>query len=201
MPRIIIAGVVGAVVYFIWGMAAWIFIPLHTPTMAGLPDEDAVTEALTQQNLETGVYSVPWSNNSADWNDPESDFSKKHLAGPLYTIYYHRDGHAPMGIDVMIRGFAIDLLAAMLAACLLSGAASGCCRSYAQRIGFVTGLGIFVGLVGHASYWNWMFFPADYTLAFIADNVIGWTLTGLVIAAIIRPAVSTGSTTEPRTPS
>ena len=92
-----------------------------------------------------------------------------------------------MGPGVMLGGFAIDLLASLLAACLLSSAVSGCCKSYASRVGFVTGLGIFVGLVGHASYWNWMHFPQDYTLMFIVDVVVGWTLTGLVIAAIVRP--------------
>ena len=49
------------------------------------------------------------------------------------------------------------------------------------------GLGIFVALVGHASYWNWMRFPTDYTIAFIVDVIVGWTLAGLAIAAIVRP--------------
>lgn len=96
-----------------------------------------------------------------------------------------------MNSRVMATGFIIDLLATLLAATLLFSAARGCCRSYLQRVGFVTGLGVFVGLVGHASYWNWMHFPADYTLAFIVDVVIGWTLVGLVMAAIVKsPLVS-----------
>jgi hypothetical protein len=32
---------------------------LHMPTLHGLPDESAVTEALKTQNLETGVYMAP----------------------------------------------------------------------------------------------------------------------------------------------
>ena len=187
MTRIIIAGVLGAIVYYIWGWIAWMAIPLHTPTMAGLVDDAAVTAVLKNQNLKTGVYQYPWPDNGENWQDPESDFAKKHQAGPLYSIYYQQTGAAPMNARVMAGGFVIALLAAMLAACLLSSVSIDAGGSYARRVGFVIGLGIFVALVGHASYWNWMHFPTDYTIAFIIDVLIGWTLAGLVIAGIVRP--------------
>ena len=185
MVRIIIAGVLGAVVYFAWGMAAWMLFPLHQPTIKRLPAEQTITGALTRQPLETGVYRVPFGNPDA-WNDPNSEFMQNHRAGPIYSIYYQKEGSVPMNSGVMLRGFGIDLLATLLAACLLSST-GGCCRGYACRVGFVMGLGIFVALVGHASYWNWMNFPIDYTLAFMADVTIGWALVGLVMAAIVRP--------------
>lgn len=196
MKQVAIAGIAGAVVYYTWGMAAWMVLPLHTPTIAGLPNEPAITDALTAQGLETGVYVVPWSSDAADMSDPNSTFMRNHVSGPIYSIYYQREGSVPMGPSVLLGGLVIDLLAATLAACLLSSAVTGCCRSYASRVGFVLGLGIFVGLIGHASYWNWMNFPLDYTLAFIADVVIGWTLAGLVMAAIVRPGISETTSSE-----
>lgn len=194
MKQILIGGLAGAIVYFVWGMLAWMLLPLHGPTIGGLPNEAEVTSTLKGAGLETGVYVIPWSDNEADWSDPESEFMRNHQSGPLYSIYYHQSGAEPMSSGVMIGGFVIDLLAAMLAACLLSGAVSGCCRSYWQRVGFVAGLGIFVALVGHASYWNWMSFPTDYTIAFVVDVVAGWTLAGLVIAAFVRPQANEDAT-------
>ena len=91
-----------------------------------------------------------------------------------------------MNAGVLGTGFVIDLLAALLAACLLSSIGP-CGRNYWCRVGFVTGLGIFVALVGHLSYWNWMHFPLGYTVAFMIDVTVGWLLAGLAIAAIIRP--------------
>ena len=193
MKRILIAGILGAIVYFIWGMAAWMMLPIHEGTLHGMLDEDRVTLALSEQNLASGVYVVPWTKKQEDWSNPESDWWKKHESGPLYSIYYHTEGGTPMGKDVMLGGFIIDLLAATLAACLLSSAVSGCCNTYARRVGFVLGLGLFVALIGHANYWNWMHFPADYTVAFIVDVVVGWTLAGLVLAAIVRPSPARGS--------
>jgi hypothetical protein len=171
-------------------------LPLHSPTVAGLPNEGEVTDSLKAQDLESGVYIVPWSSDPADMNDPNSTFMRNHASGPIYSIYYHREGLTPMAPSVLLGGFVIDLLAATIAARLLSSAVTGCCRSYASRVGFVFVLGIFVGLVGHASYWNWMHFPLDYTLAFIADVVIGWTLAGLVIAAIVRPGTCAAKSPE-----
>lgn len=183
MKRILIAGLLGAVVYYIWGMMAWMVFHLHDSTLSHFPNEQAMTAALREQNLETGVYAAPGFETEAEWDS----FVERHRSGPVYSIFYSKEGSEPMGPTVMAGGFVIDLLAAALAACLLSSAASGCCNSYAARVGFVAGLGIFVGLVGHASYWNWMNFPLDYTIMFIVDVTIGWTLTGLVIAAIVKP--------------
>ena len=186
MTRIIIAGAVGAVVYYVWGMLAWMVFPLHAPTIHALPAEQVIVDALQAQNLESGVYMSPFVDDSVNMSDPESEFVKRHTAGPIVSIYFQKEGAAPMNAGVLAIGFVIDLLAALLAACLLSSIGpSG--RSYGYRVGFVTGLGIFVALVGHLSYWNWMHFPLGYTVAFMIDVTIGWLLAGLAIAAFIRP--------------
>ena len=92
--------------------------------------------------MESGVYVAPWLEDEADWEDPESAWNKAHLAGPLYSIYYHREGAVPMHPMLMVRGLIVDVVAATLAAGLL------CCalplrRGYLGRIAFVTALGLF----------------------------------------------------------
>ena len=187
MKRIITAGVVGAIVLFVWGMAAFMVLPLHTPTMHQLPEDRQIAEALSAQNLESGVYTSPFPANPADMSNPESPFMKNHEAGPIFSIYYRKEGAVPMNPGVLGTGFVIDLLATTLAAWLLSMLGS-CGNSYGCRVGFVAGMGVLIAIVGHLSYWNWMYFPLDYTLAFVADVVIGWTLAGLAIAYFVRPA-------------
>lgn len=186
MSRIILAGLVGAVIYFVWGLAAWMVLPVHSNSIGGLPDQDAIATALQGQDLQTGVFVIPWSDVASDWQDPASEFVQKHQAGPLATIYYTPVGSEPMPASMMVGGFVIDLLAALLAACLLSATLASQ-PSYVRRVGFVVGLGMIVALVAHAGYWNWMRFPLDYTVAFVVDVVVGWALAGLAIAAIMRP--------------
>jgi len=47
-------------------------------------------------------------------------------------------------------------------------------------------LGIFVSIVAHLTYWNWMGFPLDYTIAMMVDVIVGWILAGLGIAAVVK---------------
>jgi len=187
MIRIIVGGVLGAIVYFVWGMAVWMFLGLHDSTILELPGEGRTTGILTTNELETGVYVSPYTDNpQEEMYDTESIFHKKYSKGPIYSIYFQKEGEDPMSVRMFIVGFVIDLLAALLAAVMLSSAVNGSCKTYAHRIGFVTGFGIFVGLIGHASYWNWMHFPLQYTTMFILDAFFGWFLVGLIMAAIIR---------------
>jgi hypothetical protein len=67
--------------------------------------------------------------------------------------------------------------------------AAGALASYGAKVLFVALLGLLPGLDVDVGYWNWYGFPGDYTLAVMADHVLGWLLAGLVLAAIIkRPA-------------
>ncbi len=151
-----------------------------------LPAQQTVVDALKAQNLESGVYIAPFASGADDMSDPESAFMQQHRAGPIVSIYYRKEGAEPMSVGVLAGGLVIDLLAATLAACLLSSVGP-CCGNYWCRVGFVLGLGIFVALVGHLSYWNWMYFPLGYTVAFMVDVIVGWSIAGLAIAALIRP--------------
>lgn len=187
MNRILIAAVAGAVVYYVWGMMAWMALPIHTPTILQIPQEAGVTAALKDRNLATGVYVAPFMDPATAMNEG-SEFMKNHESGPIYTLLYHKEGLPVMGPKVLLFGFVIDLLAAGIAACMLHGSLGGCCSdNYLARVGFVAGFGFFVALVGHLSYFNWMNFPLGYTLAFCVDVIVGWTLAGLVIAAIVKP--------------
>lgn len=38
--------------------------------------------------------------------------------------------------------------------------------------------------------WNWFAYPADFTIAAVADKVIAWLLAGVALAAIVRPKPS-----------
>jgi len=191
MKRIILAGLAGAVVYFIWQMLTWMMLPIHGPTVEGLPNESAVRDALTAQDLDSGVYLVPYGNDDEAMMDPESEFMKRHAEGPIFAIFYHKEGLEPMAASVLLIGFITDVFSATIAASLLFCALGGCCcRDYWQRVCFVTALGVFLALAAHVAYYNWMHFSAYYTAMFVVDSVVGWFLAGLAIAAIVKPTGS-----------
>lgn len=186
MGRVILAAVVGAVIYYVWQMMAWMVLPIHGPTIAALPDENAVRALMTSQDLETGVYVIPYGEGES-WADPESEFQQNHRAGPLFSIYYTKDGSDPMPPQLMLMGFLNDLAAAFVVSWMLL-CATGCCKSYFSRVLYVAGFGVFLALMAHMSYMIWMRFPQDYTMMFVVDVVVGWFLAGLGIAAIVKPS-------------
>src|SRR5947207_2767946 len=57
--KILLGGVVGGIVLFIWGALAWMVLPLHTPHVKTLPNESAVTAAIKGNVTETGLYFFP----------------------------------------------------------------------------------------------------------------------------------------------
>ncbi|MEZ5940183.1 MAG: hypothetical protein R3C18_02245 [Planctomycetaceae bacterium] len=200
--RLLLATLAGGAVCYIWGVLAWLALPVHSQTMTELPDEAAVTSALEAQNLVEGVYAVPGYPEMADDATAEDqtaaweEFTKAHQAGPVYSIYYRPKGMTPMGPDTMGKGFALDLLAAGIAAFIVSQlAANGASFFVRWRTVFV--MGLFTCIVAYGALWNWMAFPDRFTIDMMLDVAICWSLVGLVIASIIRteekPVVSADS--------
>lgn len=190
MVKIIPAAFAGAVVYFIWQMSTWMFLPIHGPTIGPLPDENSVRELFIEQDVETGVYVLPYGTEEA-MMDAKSEYMKRHQSGPLVAIYYQKNGATPMSPRVLGIGLLTDIVGCAIVSTLLWCALGGCCMTkYWGRVGFITGFGFFLALMGHFAYHNWMHFPLDYTAMFMVDVIVGWFLAGLAIAGIIKPGKS-----------
>jgi hypothetical protein len=193
IKRIIIGAVVGGVVMFIWGAIAWMVLPLHTPTIKEVPNEDELRAILKKNVTEPGFYVVPgWGHEGMTKEQHDAMmkvWEQKHREGPRMVGVLLPQGGDPMMAQYYVRGFALDLLAAFVAAWLLSKAAAGL-ASYGARVQFVTVTGLFAGIAVHLPYWNWLEFPTDYTIACMADVTIGWLLAGLAIGTVVKPATN-----------
>jgi len=52
---------------------------------------------------------------------------------------------------------------------------------------FVTLLGLSAWVAIAIPYWNWYGFPTDFTMGKGIEQVLGFFLAGLVLAAIVKP--------------
>ena len=57
MKRILIAGVAGAIVLFVWSSISWMIIPWHR--MEKLPAEASIAQSFRDANVERGMYWLP----------------------------------------------------------------------------------------------------------------------------------------------
>ena len=187
MSRTILAGFLGAIVLMIWGFLSWDVLPFHRSTMHALGNEDAVVAALKAGNAANGTYMIP-----AMGTDEASKKAamEKMKAGPTAWVHYHSDGYDQMDVMYLVKGFFICMVSSMLAASLLSKLSWSLASKFGARVGFVMVLGVFLAVAGRISDWNFMGYPADFTLALVADDIIGWTLAGLVIAWRIKPMMT-----------
>jgi len=190
MFRFIAATAAGTVVYFVWMMAAWMVLPVHTSSLRRLPNEELLRQTLADEQFAPGYYFLPWPPEagadgiSAEDLQAEMDaYTERHRQGPLATIIV-REGAEPMPPVMFLGGWIIDLIGAAILAMVMMSA--HCCTQYWQRVGLGTALGVFTAVVSYGALYNWMWFPADFVGAMAVDVIVGWTLAAAAMAAIIR---------------
>lgn len=167
MKKSALAAVLGGLVLFLWGFVSWAILPWHESVAHKFSDEAAVAQALKANAPEQGVYYLPFA---------EED---------------HKPGETAAFVNVLPQGFDMDMgklmgiglltqiISAFLVVVLLRQTRG---LNYLGKVMFIALVGLIIGFVSHAPYWNWFGFSTPYVIVMIVDTFIGWTLAGLGIA-------------------
>jgi hypothetical protein len=187
MGRVVLGGLVAGVVVFFWGAISHMALPLGTIGIRQLPNEEGIIAAFRGSITAPGFYFFPGVDHSKPVSKSEEEMViAKIKQGPTGVLIVHPEGGEAMSPRQLGTELATNVVAALLAAWLLTNVASG----YAGRVLFVTLLGIFGFVTISVPYWNWYGFPIDFTLGEAIDQIVGWFLAGLVLAAIVRPVTA-----------
>lgn len=177
--RIVIAGVLAGIVVFIWGAFSHMVLPLGHVGFDD-PSDEAALQAMQSTLPEEGVYMLPHLPMD-QWEDEAAvaAFSERAASSPFALVIYQPQGRNPMDMGGQLGiQFLTVVLGGILAAWIVSLGALG----FAQRTLVVTAMAAFAWLAISLPYWNWYRFPLDFTVANLVENLVGWTLGGLVIA-------------------
>ena len=189
MKRILLAGILGGLTLFIWMFVAHEVLGLGEVGVREIPNEGAVLGAMQAAMPDAGFYIFPGFGlgpkpTSEQQKAAMPAHMKKYEQSPHGVLIYHPPS-GPFNFASMLgREFGLNVLQALLAAWLLSCAASG--RSYAARAGFVALAGILAAISTNVEYWNWYDFPGNYITAYMTTQISGFVLAGLVIAALVK---------------
>jgi len=186
--RHFLAGVLGAIVMFIWTSIAHMVLPLGEAGIKEIPNEQAVLGAM-QTNIgeKAGLYLFPGFGLGPNPTREQRNEAMKHM-GEMYAknpsglLMYHPPGRPLMMGRWLGIEFATELLEAILAVFLL---AQTRLATFGARVGFVTVTGILAAIATNVSYWNWYGFPCVYTAAYIFIQVVGFLCVGLVAALVL----------------
>lgn len=184
MPRLLIGALVAGILVFFWGYVSHEVLPLKQDVYQRLPDEDAVVRALSSTVAHSGTYFYPGMDVSREPTPEEAAaFKVKYEAGPRGLIVFDTKDKTFMSPKTFGIEFASNVLAALLAAFVLASSSAG----FLGRVLIVTFMGLFAWLSISVSYWNWDGFSDAFTTLEAVDQLGGWFLGGIALAAIVKP--------------
>jgi len=186
--KILLVGILGGIVMFIWTSIAHMFLPLGEAGVGEIPNESAVFSAM--QSIigdQTGLYIFPGlgvgkNATRQEKNEAMKQSAAKASTGPSGILMYHPTRPFSFG-KLMGIEFGTELLEAILAVFLL---AQTRIASFAGRVGFVLVAGILAAIATNVSYWNWYGFPDVYIASYMLIQVIGFFCVGIVAALMLR---------------
>jgi hypothetical protein len=191
--RILLAGAIGGLVMFVWTSLAHMVLPLGEAGVREIPNDRELLDAMhAKLGDASGLYLFPGFGLPADAtraqkNAAMSDYGQKLAAHPSGMLVYHPPGAKELTAGQLITELATEIVEALLMAWLM---AQTRLASYLSRVGFAVVCGLLAAGATNLSYWNWYGFPASYTLAYIATQVVGMAAAGLVAARLIRPVAA-----------
>ena len=178
-------------VVFAWGFVWHTWVPLGSSQIKTLRAEGPVLGTLQSLITEPGFYIFPGMEPGAkrtaeQQQEDAARYLDNYATGP-HGILVYTPANGPLNfprllVNELLSNFAGGLIAAVLLAMALPGL-----PRFVTRVMFVGLLGLFASLAIDVSYWNWYGFPGGFTLAALADQAIGWTLAGLVLAGLLKP--------------
>ncbi len=177
--KTLLAAILGGVIVFAWGTISWMVLGWHTPTINAFSNEDQVAQVLVDNAPMSGIYILPRPQPSQAAVPPTEAAPAQ--AGPFAFVAYAREGVDPQMKMPMAYAVASSILAALLIAWLVR-AAEG--LGYFQRVLFIATVGIVIAIAGRVPDWIWWHYSTEFMVIDLADVVIGWSLAGLVMAAL-----------------
>lgn len=179
--RVLVAGLIGGIVMFVWGVAAHMALGLGEVGMRLPVQENAVLGSLREGlGTQPGVYLLP-SLDPAKMGDEAvvKAYSEKVATSPYAFVVYLPQGEDMMQMGPQIgRQWASDTLAALALAFVLGLAG----LAFARRVALAGAVAVFAWLCTVVPYWNWYRFPLDFTLAALVEQLVGWLLAGAAMA-------------------
>ena len=179
--RVLVAGLIGGILMFVWGVAAHMALGLGDVGIR-LPANENVALGGLQQGLgdHAGIYMLP-SLDPAKMGDATEvmAYATKAVRSPYAFVVYQPQGTDMTQMGPQIgRQWASDTLSALALAFVMGLAVVG----FRRRLAIAAAAALFAWLSTLLPYWNWYRFPLDFTLAALVEQLVGWLIAGAAMA-------------------
>ncbi len=171
--NLVIGGIFGAVILFVWNSFSWMVLPWHAENLHQFANESVVSKVIKDNVKKSGIYLSEY--NAFSLNDSPQVFS---------VVSFH----ANKGMQTqLIIYFVIELICAFLVAFMVMLLNS---QYYFVRLGFILLFALTAAIFCQLPYWIWWHFPNNFIMVAFLDTLIAWFLAGALMAAILTPKKS-----------
>jgi len=178
MKTVIVAGLLGGVVLIVWTFVVnGLFGFQSRIDMNQIAAEREVYEVLKEHFVQPGRYLCNPAP-AADGRGPTE--------GPVFSVLYSGVGHESAG-SLMLSGLLVFLIAPLIGAWLLSQTSRRVRASYLRKVLFFVAIGLLLAVFTDIPKFGIGNYRLADALAFAANNLLMWTIVGLVVAWRIRP--------------
>ena len=178
MKRVIIAGLMGALVLIVWTFVVNGLLGFQARIdMKQLPAEREVYEVLKEHVAEPGRYACNPEVN------PERGFPGEE---PVFSVLYGGMGHEAAG-KLMLVGLVVFVLSPIIGAWMLSQASDRVLASYCRKVMFFVAIGLLFAIYNHVASSGIGGYPFKDAIALAANDIVVWMLMGLVVAWRLKP--------------
>ncbi|NGX50633.1 MAG: hypothetical protein K1060chlam2_00481 [Chlamydiae bacterium] len=190
MYKVIIGGIIGGIIAFLWAFVSWAVLPWHNMTINTFRNPEFVAWVIKENVTVDGVYMVPYDKSHQANLTPgevEKEMNQQKAAmkaGPFVYAQVKVGGVDPTSPLLYITSFLTQLAGALLISILLFKVVD---TNYGGRLLFVTMTGLIVGVLGVIPNWNWFAAGYRFSLVMMADYLIQWFLVGLFLAGFVKP--------------
>lgn len=185
--RVLLSTLLGGLLAYAWLMISWMVLPYHGKTIHKFDDETFVVSAIKASAKQSGVYHYPYmgadipTQSKEDAQNQNDEVMDKMAEGPTILVAYSTEG-AGMTMK-MLYGAGSQFLGAFFVSLMMLFLARS---HYMARLMFVSLFAVAVGVLASSPLYVWWQFDQQFVLYEFLDYVIGWTLAGVVMAAVMK---------------
>jgi hypothetical protein len=193
--RILIAGIIGGILVFLMGFVAHAFLELQGRAFQNIPEGETFVDQLKARSLKPGLYWFPDMPMGADQNDKAKmdEANARYKSGPAGMLLVVPTGNDMMTLQTLGLEFATDVVAALLAAWIVSLISVDV--GFGRRWLAVVVMGAFAWFSLTTSYGIWYHFPHTFVHDEFLCALLEWSVAGVAIAAIVRRRIVVAAAT------
>ncbi|WP_158752883.1 hypothetical protein [Dyella sp. S184] len=179
--RVLVAGLIGGILMFLWGVVAHMALGLGNVGLKQPASESVVLSTLHEGlGDKAGVYILPSLDPKKMGDAAEViAYQQQAIRSPYAWVVYMPQGDDMTRMGPQIgRQWASDTLSALALAFVMGLAGLG----FRRRLALAAVAVAFAWLSSMVPYWNWYRFPLDFTWAALIEQLIGWLIAGAAMA-------------------